>query len=300
MTRAKSLKHLLFCFVLLSLQSVFAAEFIELGRLADPEQPFRNPQAISVGSDGTVYVVDTGNNRIVAFDRQGRFIKSIGGFGFEEDQFDQPLDIWTGSIINLYVADYNNDRVQRYDRNLNFLSSLDGGAVEEPFAFSQVAGCAVNSNNDLFVLERGEIKIIKFNRFGKAERSFGDYESGDGELIEPHQIDILQNKYVVVSDAGLHALKLYDFFGTYLRSLQTPAMKKPLGLASLPDERLMACDPEAKKIWLWKKDLRSVSAVKFPPNITPANPRDIAGHIHNGQLRLYLIDGNQILIGYLH
>jgi len=126
----KSFNHYLFGIFLFGATVSYGADFIERGQLSPPDRPFSQPQAIAIGGDGTVYVIDTGNNRLVAFNQRGRHLKSIGGFGFEADQFDHPFDIWAGSLINLYISDYNNDRVQRYDRGLNYLSTRDGSKVE--------------------------------------------------------------------------------------------------------------------------------------------------------------------------
>ena len=81
-------------------------------------------QAISVDLNGNIYVADTGNNRILKFGPNGKFIKSAGGFGWENQQFDMPIDICATSALDVFVADYNNQRIERYDKDLNYISSL--------------------------------------------------------------------------------------------------------------------------------------------------------------------------------
>lgn len=163
--------------ILISISLSSAQSFIEetrFGREGSEPGKFNQPQAISISQNQIVYVVDTGNHRIQLFDLQGNFRNSIGGFGFEVDQFDGPVDIWVQSLINIYVSDYNNQRLQRYDGNMNFLSSLvsNDGDVPE-YQYREIASCAVNSQKDLFLLDHGDNKIIKINRNGQPERSFG-------------------------------------------------------------------------------------------------------------------------------
>jgi len=148
-------------------------------------------------------------------------------------------------------------------------------------------------------LERGENKIIKFNRFGKPERRFGDYESGEGELIEPQQIDILQNKFLVISDASSSSILLFDFFGTYLRTLLVPGLKKPAGICSLPDGRMLVCDPESGHIWIWEQNLAEAQPIHFPPQLSIKHPRDAAVYTTDNALRLYIIDSDRVVFGYL-
>ncbi len=275
-----------------------AQKFSELGRIQGHDGPFSNPQAISVSVDGILYVVDSGNNRIQLFDKRGNYLRTIGGFGFENDQFDQPLDIWTGSLINIYVSDFNNRRVLRYDRNLNFISSLESNEALDPeFQFEEVKSCAVNSNNDLFLLDYSENKIIKFNRHGQAERSFGAYTSGIGELQDPQQLHIFQNKFVLVSDAAAKAVLIFDFFGTFIRSVSTEAFKQPAGLCILPDQTILITDPGSPAVYKIDRNFHSVAPVTINTLQPVSRPMDVACWFENQQIMLYLIDNNEVIFG---
>lgn len=286
-----------FIFILLSSQ-LFSGEFIEHGRIKGQDMPFRNPQAVSVSVDGTLYVVDSGNNRIQLFDKRGRFLRTIGGFGFKTDQFDQPTDIWTGSLINIYVADYNNRRVLRYDRSLNFISSLESNeAYDSDYQFEEVKSCALNSNNDLFVLDHSENKIIKFNRHGQPERSFGAYESGQGELQDPQQLHIFQNKFVLVSDAAAKAVFVFDFFGTFIRSVSTEVLHQPSGICVLPDDTILLADSGVNALFLINQNFSTLTSLTLKIRKPLSNLADVACWQDNQQIYLYLIDGNEIIFG---
>ena len=282
------------------LQGLSAQVFIEQARIFENNIPFDNPQAVAVSVDGYVYLVDSGNSCIHQMDNRGHFLRTFGGFGFDADQFDNPTDIWTKSLINLYVSDFNNRRVQRYDRKLNFISSLINDPANEPeFQFDEVQSCAINSNNDLFVLERGENKVVKFNRRGEAGRSFGYYESGEGELREPFQLDIQNGKFLLVSDPGNKAVIIYDFFGTFIRKLEWPEFKTPSGLCVLNDGKVLVADPTARKIFLIQNNLTEI--IELPLKILNplTRPVDIAIWQDQAKSQVYLIDGNQLVIGKL-
>ncbi len=280
-----------------------AQTFVETGRFggSGTERGLLNePAAIDIAPDGTVYVVDTGNNRVQLFSPEGVLIESVGGFGFEPDQFDRPLDIWARSIINIFVSDYNNRRLVRYDRNMNFLNTLTSNEGSDPdYQFEEVLSCAVNRQNELFLLDHGENKIIKFDRRGNAERAFGFYEAGSGELKQPVQLDILPENRLVVSDIGRNGLLIFDFFGNFLFELKLPGSKAPSGLAVSKAGRLFVTDQVIRQIYIISEDLKEIKRIKYFFN----QVRDVAVRIKPDQgdkkIILYVISGDEILTGNL-
>ena len=289
-----------FLFLFLFCITLSAREFIEAGRIDGQGKAFNHPQAVALSSDGQLYVVDSGNNRIQIFDKRGQFLRTIGGFGFESDQFDNPTDIWTRSFINIYISDYNNRRVQRYDRRLNFISSLISDEADDPdVQFEEIRSCALNSNNDLFILERGENKIVKINRRGEKERSFGTYESGDGELQEPQQLDILKNNFLLVSDAGAKSVFVFDFFGNFIRRISSPQFIHPAGLCVLQDAFILLADSESNQLFSISADFSEITTITLKTSRPVRRLRDAAVWKTEKETLLYLIDGDQVIIGYL-
>jgi DNA-binding beta-propeller fold protein YncE len=83
---------------------------------------FNAPTDMAITPTGDVFVSDGyGNNRIVHFDRDGRFIKSWGKLGSKPGEFSIPHAIVRDSKGRLYVADRNNVRIQVFDGNGKFL-----------------------------------------------------------------------------------------------------------------------------------------------------------------------------------
>ncbi len=70
------------------------------------------PTGIAVSKDGTVFVADTGNNRIQAFTSDGQLLWQFGRAGEAAGEFRRPMDLDLDGDGLLYVAELGGDRVQ--------------------------------------------------------------------------------------------------------------------------------------------------------------------------------------------
>ena len=73
---------------------------------------FGDPYAVATGADGTLYIADTDNGRVVAMLPSGEVTRMWGHEGGGVGQFHYPEALAIGSDGSLYVADRGNDRVQ--------------------------------------------------------------------------------------------------------------------------------------------------------------------------------------------
>jgi DNA-binding beta-propeller fold protein YncE len=275
-------------------------QLVELGRIGGTGNApgnFSDPSALDISDDGRIFICDTGNQRLQIFDLLGRFRINVGGFGWAVEKFDQPMDIWARSTINIYVADYNNQRVQRFDKDMNFIGerrSNPGGL--ESFQFLQVLSVAYSSQGDLFILDAGENKVIKYNNQDQGEAVFGFYDSGQGELTGPKQLELSTDHRVIVSDAEAEALCIYDYFGNFLFKIEHPDFKYPRGLALDRTNRIYVADPENKSIFVFTPTGKFINQFRQVSGISFTEPVDLAIHQNEKQTRFYIIDGDEIII----
>lgn len=84
----------------------------------------KTPQSIYI-RDEEIYIVDTGNNRIIQVHKQGtsyRMVREITEIkGCEKKTLNQPGDVYVDRDGNLYIADTQNERVVKTDKDLNFI-----------------------------------------------------------------------------------------------------------------------------------------------------------------------------------
>ena len=102
----------------LEIEKVFKYESTNLHSL-------NKPSSITVVDD-SVYVTDSGNNRILEFKHPDPqtfdFVRCIDSFkGADNNTFNYPTDFQVDEEGNMYIADYNNDRIVKIDSKLNFV-----------------------------------------------------------------------------------------------------------------------------------------------------------------------------------
>ncbi len=115
----------------------------------DDTSHFNQPSDVAVAPDGSFYVSDGyGNNRIVKFGPDGKFLLQWGSKGKNAGQFDLPhaLTLYRGRV---YVLDRENRRVQIFDSQGIYLTEWKG----PPFASLQCI--KIGSDGLAFVVQMG-------------------------------------------------------------------------------------------------------------------------------------------------
>ncbi|MEB3195587.1 MAG: 6-bladed beta-propeller [Candidatus Sericytochromatia bacterium] len=89
---------------------------------------FRGATDLAIDNrNGDVYVVDSGNNRVQRFDRDGRFVSEFGSAGRGNGQFDRPYGIAIDKDGYIFISDSGNKRIQKFapGRLFNQANSLN-------------------------------------------------------------------------------------------------------------------------------------------------------------------------------
>lgn len=84
---------------------------------------FKNPESLYIGADDHLYLVDTGNSRIVEMDKNGGFIRTIGT-GSGSGQLKEPKGLYVKPDGTLYVADTKNARIAVFDKSGKFVKDF--------------------------------------------------------------------------------------------------------------------------------------------------------------------------------
>ena len=97
----------------------FDPPYIPNGGYGSGTDQYNAPTAVALGPNGTIYVADTGNDRVLAVG-----VGYFGTTGAEHGQFSAPTGIAVDSGGNVYVADQGNGRIQVFSPSGAFFTAF--------------------------------------------------------------------------------------------------------------------------------------------------------------------------------
>ena len=172
---------------------------------------FQTPKGIAVGPDGSIFVLDTGNNRVQKFSEDAGFLATWGKLGPGEGEFNEPWGIATDAKGNVYVADTWNHRIQKFDSDGKFLSQWGGYASGSPdIAAGKFYGprsIAIDPSGYVYVADTGNHRVQKFDAVGEPVAAFGQRGTGKGQFSEPVGLAIAADGTVLVADTWNHRVQ---------------------------------------------------------------------------------------------
>jgi sugar lactone lactonase YvrE len=203
---------------------------LTLGTMDEPgddDLHLSGPTDMAISPAGDVFVTDGyGNNRVVHYDAQGRFVKTWGKLGVDAGDLSQPHSIAMDSQGRLYVAERNNARIQLFDQ--------DGNSLAQWRHLINPWGIWISPRDEIYVCgsaparwtERGNLGnpptdqlLIKFDTTGRAlELSVfpmvqnGKMETGKLDWVHGIAVDSEGNLYLsdVADDSPAHRVQKFS------------------------------------------------------------------------------------------
>jgi NHL repeat-containing protein len=175
---------------------------------APPAEPyvFSRPTDVAWDPAGNIFVSDGyGNSRVAKYDKDGRFLKSVGTRGSSPGQLNLPHTIAADAKGNIYVGDRSNSRIQVFDNNLEFKAIYDQvGApwavciTPGPHQYLYSSNSNPDNNNAQIMAVTGEIYKMELEgtilgKFGKAGKRLGEFST-------VHEIDCRNENELLVSE----------------------------------------------------------------------------------------------------
>jgi len=181
-----------------------------VGEKSETERPNINaslggPFNVVFDKIGNLYVSINGDSKVSKIEFSTGIISTVAGTGisgFSGDgdlaknaQLSNPTGLALDNNGNLYISDTGNERIRKVDLTTNLITTIAGTGVNGFSGDGDLAintqlanplGLAVDKDNNLFVVDRGNNRVRKINTStgiistiaGKSEAGF----SGDGDL----------------------------------------------------------------------------------------------------------------------
>ncbi|UCG78484.1 MAG: SMP-30/gluconolactonase/LRE family protein [Nitrospirota bacterium] len=183
----------------------------------------RDPQGITVDARGNIWIADTGNNRIVQVNDEGRVVFTLGkSSGSSEGKFSSPQGVATSRKGFIYVADTGNERIQIFSDKGVFISKVEKiGRVD----FDDPVDIDIDARGNFYVVDRGYHAVAKYDPNGKFIMYIGGQGEADGRFKNPTGATIIDNEIYVV-DGGNERIQVFNLKGKYLRKFGAPGFGK--------------------------------------------------------------------------
>ncbi len=188
-----------------------------------PDTEHGMPTGVTVGPDGSIWVADTHEHRIVQFDKAGSILQIIGHGGTGPGEFIYPTDVAIREDGRILVSEYGgNDRIQEFASDGTWLRSFGArgpldvaGAERErttgvPQLDRPQAIVLDEAAGRIYVADACHHRVAELDLDGRFLRSIGSPGTAPGSLWYPYGVDRLGDGQLVVCEFGANRLQVID------------------------------------------------------------------------------------------
>lgn len=228
-------------------------------------QTFSAPRGLALAPDGSLFVADSRNHRVVHLDPNGLYLNSWGGYAnvlegpAPEGLFNEPWGVAVGPDGLVYVTDTWNHRVQVFSPEGRFLRMWSEFLVDGVLdSFWGPRGIAVDSQNRVYVTDTGKQRVVVFDNLGNYITQFGSRGMVVGQLDEPVGIAVDAEGKVYVADTWNNRVQVFspNEDGTIFTSVltwdvdawTTDSLDNKPFLALGPDNQVFITDPDLGRV----------------------------------------------------
>jgi streptogramin lyase len=165
-----------------------------------------DPSALALDANGTIYVADSGNERIVLFGNGGSYLSAITSVGNVRGIAVTPDGARTYATTSL-------GRIDVFDPSGNQIDVFAGrgnklGKLEAP---GQIA---LDAAGNLWVADRGNNRVQQFGPNGERLLMFGQRGIGTGEFVHPTGVSVDCHGTLTVSDSDNNRVQQFALAGS--------------------------------------------------------------------------------------
>jgi len=230
---------------------------------------FSEPKDIALGPDGTLWVADLGNARVIGVDEEGELVATLGDgtLRYDDGNGGTPPSAWgvgVGPDGAVYVADTWNHRVLKFVRGRQ-VAAFGGSGVPESAeeGLDRLFGprdVVVASDGSILLTDTGNKRIIVLDERMAAVRALGGNGSARGQFNEPTSLAFdPETGELVVADLWNLRIQAFTPELVAARDWQVDGWESNEAahkgyLAVGPGGVIVASDPVGSRIWFYQRD----------------------------------------------
>jgi DNA-binding beta-propeller fold protein YncE len=171
---------------------------------------------IAVDRDGSIYLTDSANGRLVKLSPSGH-VAIVGTRGSGPGQFDTPRGVAIGADGHVYVADAGNGRLEAFSSVGKVVGAWDlAQLMGEPPGSVYPSGLAIDGAGNIYVSEPSNDMIIELSPEVAFRKQWGGRGSRPGQFRSPLGLTVNQQGDVYVADTINNRVQMFSAGGRLL------------------------------------------------------------------------------------
>lgn len=216
-------KIMLIC-TLLIVQASALANIEYVAKTAELNLPngwsFGEVVGIVENNQGHKYIFNRGKHQLIEFNKQGDFVKEISS-----GQFSKPHELRLDRHGNIWTTDTETHLVQRFAPNgqvtmvLGMKNKASEGWYDRDYnlvLLNSPHDVAFDKFDNIFVVDKGNHRIVKFNPDGLLLKKWGQKGNKVGQFNFAHSIVIDKNDRVLIADRENKRIQFFDLDGNFI------------------------------------------------------------------------------------
>jgi len=173
-------------------------------------QSLRNPKDIAIDSSGTYFVSDSGWNKILKFDEDGKYVGHIESLMTAAAKFSS-----TNSIVSdddrLFILVAKDNRILHFLSNGAFVKSF-GTTGEEYGKFISPGSLALDKSGNIFVADSGNHRVQILDSAGKFLTKWGSFGTGYAQFMQISGIAVDSGGNIYTADSEANRILKFSPF----------------------------------------------------------------------------------------
>ena len=239
-----------------------ADPYTSTGFLKFPAEVELGPMSsVAIDAADNIYVLHRGEPPVVAFDKDGNFIRAWG-----QGLFKVPHGLRVDARGHIWTTDNGNHVLRQFNREGRLLQTLgtEGKPGTGKDGFRAPDDLVFDSQGNMYVADAGNGRIVKLAADGSFLLDWGKKGKESGQFATAHGLAIDKQDRIYVADRGNKRVQIFDSSGKHLANWS--GFGNPFGLIVIGDE-LLATEGDIHKVFHLNREGQIIASWGEPQSL---------------------------------